>query len=127
MSKSNVSYEKRLCPVCGVEHLTDTLLLDTRGRDSLERETLTGWGLCPEHQKLADDGYIALIAVDAARSATKNGAITLEGAWRTGAVAHIRRSAWPNLFDMPLPDGALAFIEQAAFDELEQRAGGAQE
>lgn len=127
MSKSNVSFEKRLCPVCCEEHLTDSLLLDTRGRDSLERETLTGWGLCPEHQKLADDGYIALIAIDPARSTTKNGAITLEGAWRTGAIAHIRRSAWPNLFDMPLPDGALAFIEQAAFDELEQRAGGAQE
>jgi len=52
--KSYVSLEQRLCLVCGTPFDTGNLLLDRRLRASMERHTVTSWGLCAEHQKLAD-------------------------------------------------------------------------
>ena len=51
--KSHVSLERHVCLVCGVAYDTGSILLDKRLRQSLERYTTTGWGLCAEHQKLA--------------------------------------------------------------------------
>lgn len=50
MSKSNVAKEMHFCPVCGQTHAVG-ILLDRRLKDSL----------CPEHAKLDQDGYIALV------------------------------------------------------------------
>ena len=58
--KSHVSLEQHVCLVCGKAFDTGTILLDKRLRASMEHHTKTGWGLCPEHQKLADDGFVAL-------------------------------------------------------------------
>lgn len=60
MSKSNVAKEMHFCPVCGQTHAVG-ILLDRRLKDSLEPETVTGCSLCPEHAKLDQDGYIALV------------------------------------------------------------------
>ena len=59
--KSHVSLEQHVCLVCGKAFDTGTILLDKRLRASMEHHTKTGWGLCPEHQKLADDGFVALV------------------------------------------------------------------
>ena len=66
--KSHVSLERHVCLVCGVAYDTGNLLLDKRLRASMERHTTTGWGLCPEHQKLSDDGFVALVECDPQRS-----------------------------------------------------------
>ncbi len=58
--KSHVSLERRVCLVCGTHFDTGSVLLDKRLRASMERYTTTGWGLCAEHQKLFDDGFVAL-------------------------------------------------------------------
>ena len=66
--QSYVSLEQRLCLVCGISFDTGNLLLDKRLRASMKRHTTTGWGLCAEHQKLADDGFVALVECDPQRS-----------------------------------------------------------
>lgn len=60
--KSHVSLEQHVCLVCGAAFDTGAILLDRRLRASMKHHTATGWGLCPEHQKLSDDGFVALHA-----------------------------------------------------------------
>ena len=62
--KSHVSLEQHVCLVCGTRFDTGAILLDRRLRASMERHTATGWGLCPEHQKLSDEGFVALVECD---------------------------------------------------------------
>lgn len=51
----------------------------------------TGRALCPEHQKLYDDGYVALVACDESKSAKEpDGTMKPDGAHRTGTIAHFR-------------------------------------
>ena len=57
--KSHVSIERGVCSVCGLEYDSGSTLLDKRLRASLETHTTTGWGLCPEHQRLFEDGFVA--------------------------------------------------------------------
>ena len=73
--KSHVSMEQHVCLVCGVAFDTGAILLDKRLRASMERHTTTGWGLCAEHQKLADDDFVALVECDPQRSGSPNGKI----------------------------------------------------
>lgn len=84
--KSYVSLEQRLCLVCGTCFDTGNLLLDRRLRANMERHTVTGWGLCAEHQKLADDGFVALVECDPRRSGSPagDGRMKPEQAYRTG-------------------------------------------
>jgi hypothetical protein len=83
--KSYVSMEQKKCLVCAKDFDSGAILLDRRMRQSLDRTTLTGWGLCPEHQKLYDDGYIALVGCDDAKSPKlPSGNVDPSQAWRTG-------------------------------------------
>jgi hypothetical protein len=59
--KSHVSMEQYVCLVCGVAFDTGAILLDKRLRASMKRYTATRLGLCTEHQKLADEGFVALV------------------------------------------------------------------
>src|SRR2546427_5891346 len=89
--KSHVSMEQHVCLVCGVAFDTGAILLDKRLRASMERHTTTGWGLCAEHQKLADDDFVALVECDPQRSGSPNGSVKPEQAYRTGRLAHLKR------------------------------------
>src|SRR5215467_9695541 len=68
--KSHVSLEQHTCLVCMKSYGTGALLLDRRLRATLEHHTLTGWGLCPEHQKMNQEGFVALIECDPEKSHT---------------------------------------------------------
>lgn len=111
MTKSHVSMERKLCPVCGTEFDSGAILLDTRLHDSLERYTVTGYGLCPTCQERHDNGYVALVAV---KNPSAAATLTLEQAYRTGDIAWMRRSAWAEAFGVPIPADAngdeLAFV-----------------
>lgn len=107
MEKSHVSMEQQVCVVCGREFDTGAILLDKRLRKSMEPKTVTGMGMCPEHQKMKDEGYVALVEAD---EATK---------MRLGRIAHIRAAVWSNIMDVPLPPQGVAFIEPEAMDKLE--------
>lgn len=122
--KSHVSLEQHVCLVCGAAYDTGNLLLDRRLRASLERHTATGWGLCAEHQRLFDDGFVALIECDPQRS-NPSGAdrIKPEQAYRTGQVAHLKREAFARVFGNPAAaDQACVFIEPGVIEQLQAMA-----
>ncbi len=59
-NKSYVSLEQHLCMVCATPFDTGSILLDRRLRASMRRYTRTGWGLCPEHQRLHSEGFVCV-------------------------------------------------------------------
>lgn len=121
MTKLCVSMEQKMCGVCGTVYDSGSILLDTRIRkgklcDSMERTTITGYGLCEEHQKLFDDGYIALVECN-------NKAVTdhlkPEDVNRTGNICHISRMEANALFNIEFPQNFfMAFVEIGVLDKL---------
>ena len=63
MEKSYVTLEQHVCPVCMKTFDTGNLLLDDILRDVFEKYTVTGYGLCEEHKKVVEDGYVILVEV----------------------------------------------------------------
>ncbi|XOV83535.1 MAG: ATPase [bacterium] len=120
--KSHVSLERHVCLVCGVAYDTGNLLLDKRLRASMERHTTTGWGLCPEHQKLSDDGFVALVECDPQRSGSPSGAARMkpEQAYRTGRLAHLKRNVFAKVFNVPIEaNQPCVFVEPGVIEQLE--------
>ena len=129
--KSYVGLEHHRCLVCTVEYPTPAVLLDKRMRNSLPRNPVTGWGLCPDHQSKYDEGYIALIGCDPAltkTAAAQHGepmpvVTRQEDAYRTGEVVHLQLGYFEHLFGgvpthpngQPLP---MVFVEQEVIDKL---------
>lgn len=60
-NKGWVGLEERICPVCGRRYQTGRLLLDKRMRKIYPSSMLTGWGLCPEHEREMEDGHAFLL------------------------------------------------------------------
>lgn len=116
--------EQRVCKVCAHTYDTGNLLLDQRLRNQFDMHTVTGWGLCPDHQKLFNDGYLAMVAIDESRSRKgANGLVAPEGAHRLGAIAHVRQEVAEKIFNVPLKseDGSrfeLVFVEPEVIDHL---------
>lgn len=120
MSKSHVSMETKQCLVCAKEFNVG-VLLDRRLRDSLESKTLTGYGLCDEHNELFEDEYIALIGIDESKSTITNGNILPENAYRTGSVAHVKYSVLEGFFNVPINKSLpIIFVEDAVIDKLKE-------
>jgi hypothetical protein len=94
MSKSHVSVENKICPICGVQHSHGcAVLLDPKLRDTLERDLVTGLGLCKEHDDLHLKGRICFVAVS-------NGGPNLmpSTAKRTGEIAHVTPEFYAHAF-----------------------------
>jgi hypothetical protein len=120
--KSHVSLEQHVCPICGVAFDTGSILLDKRLRASMERHTATGWGLCPEHQKLSDDGFVALVECDPQRSGSPAGGGRLkpEQAYRTGRLAHLKRDVFAEVFNVPIAaNQPCVFVEPGVIEQLQ--------
>lgn len=120
--KSHVSLEQHVCLVCGVTFDTGCILLDKRLRASMKRHTTTGWGLCPEHQKLSDDGFVALVECDPQRSGSASGADRMkpDQAYRTGRLAHLKRDVFARVFNVPLTaDQPCVFVELGVIERLQ--------
>ncbi|MBN8888438.1 MAG: ATPase [Rudaea sp.] len=120
--KSHVSLEQHLCLVCGVAFDTGSLLLDRRLRASLAHRTTTGWGLCAEHQKLSDEGFVALIECDPQRSGSPTGNARLkpEQAYRTGRLAHVKREAFAKVFNVRIAaQQPCVFVEPGVIERLQ--------
>ena len=118
--KSHVSMEQHVCLVCGVAFDTGNLLLDKRLRASMERHTATGWGLCAEHQKLADDGFVALVECDPQRSGSPGARLKPEQAYRTGLLAHIKRHVFTQVFNVPIEaNQPCVFVEPGVIEQLQ--------
>lgn len=128
--KSFVTMEQQVCLVCGQPFDTGSLLLDKRLHERFDRNTVTGWGLCPEHEAKHQEGYIALVECNEAKSTkTKNGNISPEGAWRTGTIIHLKREVAKDLFRMPdkAIEGPLMFCEPELIKMLTDMAEAAKD
>lgn len=114
--KSHVSLEQNVCAVCGKVFDTNAILLDERLRPRFSRHTVTGFGLCEEHQKLHDGDYVALVAIDESKSSSHK----IEDVYRTGSVAHVRRQVAKQIFDVDIGTGPLVFCEPEVIDRLQE-------
>ncbi len=125
---SHVSIEQRVCLICGRTFDTGALLLDRRLRASMERHTTTGWVLCPDHKARADDGYIALIECDPARSGVRpdTGRVKPGDAYRTGRLAFVKRTVFARISNVAIPDDQpCVFVEPGIIQHLRAMSGTA--
>ncbi|WP_273828113.1 ATPase [Pseudomonas sp. SBT1-2] len=121
-AKSYVSMEQHICVVCAQKFDTGSILLDKRLRSSMEYHTLTGWGLCPDHQRLFDDGFVALVECDPERSGEilESGRMKPDQAYRTGQLAHLKREAFAKVFNVPVaPELPCVFVEPGVIKMLQ--------
>jgi hypothetical protein len=95
---------------------SETVLIDTRLKPTLESKNYTGYAMCDEHAEQIKAGYIALVEVSNTEPVHM-----LNDAQRTGQIAMVRREVWDKLFDMPVPPQNLAFVEQGVVAMLQQR------
>jgi hypothetical protein len=122
--KSYVSMEYKICPVCGRKHNYNCgILMDTRVKDTLDRETITGEGMCEEHQNMCDDGYIALIGIDPEKSELpeKEGKVDPSKVYRTGSIAHIHKDMFGSMFDVE-HEGPIILVSEQVIKEIEKIA-----
>lgn len=105
--KSHVSMEQHVCFVCGKTFNTGSLLLDKRLRASMHRNTVTGYGICPEHQSKIDEGYVIMIE-----------SLDSKGEQRTGNIAYIQQSRFSDIFNTDPPPKHIAFMEQGVIEKL---------
>ena len=98
MTKSYATVETKQCPVCGELHDSGAVLLDTKLRERFERETCTGFALCPTHQNIINDGYIVLVGAD---EPARKGKVKLEQANLTGEAVFVRKEVAEQMFDLP--------------------------
>ncbi len=116
MSNDFVAMETNLCPVCGIEHSYNTgILIDKRMKKI--KNTLSGYSLCQEHDRLFNDGYLALIEVT--NDHTTNEVISLKSANRTGKIAFVRRELADKMFNVS-DARSLMFIDREAMSEIEK-------
>ena len=108
-----VAKELAVCPVCGNTHMTGVLI----HKDMKEiKNQVTHEALCPEHQEMFDDGFIALVEVeDTHHKGGKRVPITEPN--RTGRLVHIKKDVFDNLItenvddSMPLVFMAIDAVE----------------
>ena len=112
--KSYVGMGHSVCPICGAKH-SEVVLLNMRLKSTFTNESVPiELKLCPEHQKMKEDGYIALIEVT-------NKPTSFQDADRTGQIAHVRASAWDSIFfDAPIPPGGVCFVEVGVIEKLKK-------
>lgn len=132
--KSHVTLEQHRCLVCCKDFDTGNLLLDTRIvngqlRKTFDKHTVTGTGLCPAHEKLHKDGFVALVACDESKSERlPNGNIKASGAYRTGLVCHVRRTVLKTIINVSLTDERgvefpMLFCDEAVIHKLQSMTG----
>ena len=114
--KSHVAVEQKCCPVCGKIHDVGVLIHRRLAKVLLDK-VVSGYGLCPEHQKLWEDGYVALVACNPPKDGSNPNISTAD---RTGLIIHVRKSVTAQIFNMPI-DGPMAFIDPEAAELIRQR------
>ena len=118
--KSHVSLEQAQCPVCGAVFSTGAILLDKHLSQSLEMHTVTHFQLCPEHQTLWDDGFVAFIEIE------PDSPRTLTESLRTGRIMHMHQSIATQVFEGTF-EKPICFVEKGLIDLIESRVQKAPE
>lgn len=110
MSKSHVSMGQHECVACGTRYDTGSILLDRRLKDSMEGKTVTGLGLCPEHQEQVDEGYILLVEAEQMHDETR----------RLERIVALRAEHWGDVFNAPAPPKGVCFVPPEVIDMLSE-------
>lgn len=121
MEKSHVSLEQKMCIVTGKPFDSGALLMDRRMKNSLEKHTITGWGISPEVQDKIDEGFIVLVEIDPDKSENlPNGNISPEGAYRLGRTAYLKESVFKTLYPKGNTDKTkVMFVDTEFIDYLD--------
>lgn len=120
MTKSYVSLGQLRCLACDKDFDDGTILLDRRLSPTMEKHTVTGWGLCPEHQK---EGFITLIEIKPPPPGVER--VRPQDADRTGTMCMVSRKAWGLVANVPAPEGCgPVFVEQGVVAKLQAMTGG---
>ena len=102
MNDKAIQMATKQCPVCGHIHKYNTEVLIHKRLGDITN-TFTGKGLCEEHSKLHEDGYIALVVI--VNSPTEGTEILKqEDADRTGQIIHMKREAFRDICNTPLDE-----------------------
>lgn len=119
----NPSIEQAMCPICGKTFDTGSILMMgmNRGKEA-SRHTVTHLDLCPDDKQKLDDGYIALVAIDPEKSDLSDGLAKPESAYRTGALAHIRRPLAKEMLGIDDPDIPFVYVDEEVIKILEAQA-----
>ena len=111
--KTYVALQQAICPVCANKHDTG-VIINRRLEKTFEPKIVTHWQMCPEHEKLKSEGYVALVGIDPAKSdGTK-----LHEVFRTGSLAFLKADRWSDVFDIPEPEHGVCYAENAVIDML---------
>jgi len=121
MTGNFVAMETAICHLCGKEHETGNLLLDTRLQPRFEgRTAATSYELCPEHKAMVPE-YVGIIVLKREPHPSED-----PMRLRTGEYMHVRREVWARLFNVPAPE-SLCFLGQEGADKLKRVFAEAQE
>lgn len=116
--KSYVTIEQKICPVTGKTFDSGALLIDKRVQNSFEKNTVTGWEICPEVREQVDKGFVALVEIDESKSTvSNNGNYTPENVWRTGNICYLKQEACDNIFNMKI-NSPFVFIQEGIIEKL---------
>jgi len=120
MSKSYVSMEQKVCIITGKTYDAGSILLDKRLKNSMDINTITGWGISPEAQDIINDDKIALIGVDESKSKITNGNILPEDAYRTGEIVYIKKSIADNMFNIVINNDFI-FVDKEVINIIKDK------
>lgn len=113
-----VALEQRQCIICDKLYETGNLLMDRQLRNVFENKyACTGFGVCPEHQKYIDDGYV--ICLEVSNKPRENGEVMKpEEAYRTGNLCFIRKEAACEIFNTPI-ESPVVYLEVGVIERLQ--------
>ena len=116
-----VAIEQAICPVCGNKHSHNMgILINKQLKPIKEEHTISGYSLCETHQKLFDNGFIALIEVNNTLSEENSESrLLMENADRTGNYVHMQKEVFDNVFNTRVDIGQeLLFIDTEVYNML---------
>lgn len=113
--KSHVSMAQHQCPICLAMHDTNEILLKRDLRPTLDPKTTVGHSPCPSCQGHLDNGFIALIETRDANPGRSTVGIDIP---RSGNFAFVKQEVFAQVFNVPVPDQRMVFIEPGILEEL---------
>jgi len=116
-NKSYVSLEQKACPVSGEIFETNSILFDKTMRESLDKNTITGFEIHPDVQEQLDKGFVALVEIDPTKSEKP---YTPNTAWRTGQIAYVRREMANDMFNIPVGKSEFVYVEIGILTRLQE-------
>lgn len=120
MKRSHVSMEQKKCMVTGKDYDSGALLIDKRLKNSMEKHTITGWGISPEVQEKLDDGFIVLVGCDDQKSEKNpDGSVSPDKAYRTGEILYMKRHIAEAVFNIDIKN--MAFVDNKAIEIITEK------